>query len=158
MNKTQIKQRYPNFPRTSNNTIYWAVVIISAVLIILSGVIGDASYNNNLQEKANVIHITNVSSDLKVSYGTYTGGVQGTLTSEKDLESVQVKGVWFAADGTQITETYDSGILNDVKANQKYQLNIPYYEDSSKKPAKVEIRVSESFSSNPIFTQTINFN
>lgn len=157
--ENKIREKYTNFPTNSaKNTILWAIPIITIALILLVGVLGDASYQNDLQNKANAIDITDISSDLKVSYGYYTGGVQGTLTSERDIENVQVKGVWYAEDGSQIDQTYDSNIMTDVKANQKYQLNIPYYKESSFKPVKVVIEVYENYDNTPLYSKTVNFN
>lgn len=158
-NETEIRQRYPNFPTNNDkNKIYWIIPAIALILIILSGVIGDASYNNDLHEKANAIDISNISSDLKVSYGYYSGGVQGTLSSQKDIQNVQIKGVWYGEDGSQIDQTYDTNTFTDIKANQKYQLNIPYYKESNYKPVKVEIQIFENFGETPLFTKTVNFN
>lgn len=158
-NETEIRQRYPNFPTNNDkNKIYWIIPAIALILIILSGVIGDASYNNDLHEKANAIDISNISSDLKVSYGYYSGGVQGTLVSQKDIQNVQIKGVWYGEDGSQIDQTYDTNTFTDIKANQKYQLNIPYYKESNYKPVKVEIQIFENFGETPLFTKTVNFN
>jgi hypothetical protein len=158
-NEQEIRQRYPNFPTNADkNNIYWIIPVITLILIVLSGVMGDASYNNDLQEKANGIDITNISSDLKVSYGYYTGGVQGTLSSQRDIQSVQIKGVWYGEDGSQIDQTYDTNTFTDIKANQKYQLNIPYYKESNNKPVKVEIQIFENFDDTPLYTKTVNFN
>lgn len=158
-NETEIRQRYPNFPTNNDkNKIFWIIPAIALILIILSGVIGDASYNNDLHEKANAIDISNISSDLKVSYGYYSGGVQGTLSSQKDIQNVQIKGVWYGEDGSQIDQTYDTNTFTDIKANQKYQLNIPYYKESNYKPVKVEIQIFENFGETPLFTKTVNFN
>lgn len=158
-NEKEIREKYVNFPTNSaKNMVLWAIPIVTVILIIMAGVLGDASYQNDLQNKADSIDITDVSSDLQVSYGYYTGGVQGTLISQRDIENVQVKGVWFAEDGSQLDQTYDSNIITDIKANQKYQLNIPYYKESSYKPVKVVIEVYENFDSTPLYQKTVNFN
>ncbi len=155
----QIRQKYPNFPTNkAKTTIYYIIPIMTIILIILVGVLGDMSYQNDLQNKADSIQLTNVSSDLKVNYGYYSGGVQGTLSSERDIEHVQIKGVWYSADGSQLDQTYDSNIMTDMKAGQKYQLNIPYYKESTNVPAKVEIQVYDNIGGNPLFTKTVNFN
>lgn len=157
--ENEIRQRYVNFPTNSaKNMIYWAIPIVTIILIILAGALGDASYQNDLQNKADSIDITDITSDLKVSYGYYSGGVQGTLISQRDIENVQIKGVWFAEDGSQIDQTYDSNIISDIKANQKYQLNIPYYKESTYKPVKVVIEVYENFDEKPLYQKTVNFN
>jgi len=156
--ENKIRERYPDFPtKTSKNSLLWAVPIISIILIISVGIIGGLSYQHDLQEKSNGIEITNISSDLKVQYGYYSGGVHGILTSQRDINSVQIKGVWYAEDGSQIDQTYDTNILNDIKPGQKYQLNIPYYKTSDKKPVKVVIELYESFDKTPLFTQTVQF-
>lgn len=158
-NENQIRQRYNIFSNSSSkNTMLWAIPAVSLIIIILVGVLGGLSYQNDMQNKANGIQINDISSDLKVSYGYYTGGIQGTLTTERDIESAQVKGVWYSADGSQIDQTYDSNILSDLKSNQKYQIDIPYYKESSYKPAKVEIEVYESFNDEPLYTKTVNLN
>ena len=154
----QIRERYADFPhKASKNSIFWAVPVISVILIISVGVLGGLSYQHDLHEKANGIEIINISSDLNVQYGYYSGGVKGILTSQNDINSVQIKGVWYAQDGSQIDQTYDTNILNDIKAGQKYQLNIPYYQSSDKKPVKVVIEVYESFDKKPLFNQTVQF-
>lgn len=154
-----IRQKYPNFPTNkAKNTILYAIPVITVILIILVGVWGDMSYQNDLQNKANSVELTNVSSDLKVSYEYYTGGVQGTLTSGVDLNNVQIKGLWYAADGSQLDVTYDTNLVSDMKAGQKYQINIPYYKPASDVPVKVVIEVYENYGSDPLFTQTVNFN
>lgn len=155
----EIRKKYPDFPtNTAKNIFLWAIPILTVILILMAGVLGDASYQSDLQNKADSIEITNVSSDLKVEYGYYSGGVQGTLISQRDIDNVQVKGVWFAADGSQIDQTYDSSIISDIKANQRYQLNIPYYKESSSQPAKVVIEVYENFDNKPLYQKTVNFN
>lgn len=157
--ENEIRSRYPDFPTNNAKNIFlWAIPILTIVMILLAGVLGDVSYQNDIQNKADSIQITDVTSDLKVDYGYYTGGVQGTLTSKRDIDNVQIKGVWFGEDGSQIDQTYDSNILSDIKANQKYQLNIPYYKESSYKPTKVVIEVYENFGNNPLYQKTVNFN
>ena len=155
----EIRNRYPDFPtNTAKNMFLWAIPILTIALIILAGVLGNASFQNDLQNKADSIEITNVTSDLKVEYGYYTGGVQGTLTSQRDIDNVQIKGVWYAQDGSQIDQTYDSNIISNIKANQKYQLNIPYYKESSNNPTKVVIEVYDNFGNKPLYQKTVNFN
>lgn len=154
-----IRQKYPNFPTNkAKNTLLYAIPIITIILIILVGVLGDMSYQNDLQSKAEGIELTNVSSDLKFSYEYYTGGVQGTLTSANDINNVQIKGVWYSEDGSQLDQTYDTNIMTDMKAGQKYQINVPYYKPSSDVPAKVVIELYEDLGDEPIFTKTVNFN
>lgn len=158
-NEKAIRQKYPDFPTNkAKNTIYWAVPVITLILIILVGVIGDMSYQNDLQAKADSIELDNVTSDLKVSYGYYEGGVHGTLSSQKDITNAQIKGVWYKADGTQIDETYDTSLISEIKSGQKYQINIPYYRESSDVPGKVVIEVYENFDSTPLYNKTVNFN
>jgi hypothetical protein len=157
--EAEIKQRYTDFPSiNSKNTLLWIIPIVTILLILSAGLLGDINYQNDLQNKANSIQITNVTSDLKVDYGYYSGGVQATLVSERDIKNVQIKGVWYAEDGSQIDQTYDSNILNDLTANQKYQLNIPYYKESNYKPVKMVIEVYENIDDTPLYTKTINFN
>lgn len=155
-----IRLKYPNFPTNkAKDTILYAIPVITIILIILVGVLGDMSYQNDMQSKADGIELTNVSSDLKVNFGYYTGGVQGTLTSQKDLNHVQVKGSWYSADGSQLEQTYDSNlVVSDMKAGQKYQINIPYTKPSSDVPAKVVIELYEDAGNKPIFNKTVNFN
>ncbi len=157
--ENSIRLKYPNFPTNkAKDTILYAIPIITVILIILVGVLGDMSYQNDMQSKAQGIELTNVSSDLKVDYGYYTGGVQGTIFTAKDLNNVQIKGIWYSADGSQLDQTYDSNIITDMKAGQKYQINIPYYKSSTEVPVKVEIQLYEDLDDEPIFTKTVNFN
>ncbi len=157
-NEVQIKQRYRNFPTNINNRFYWIMVIISVILIVSAGVLGFAGYNYVLQQKSEGLLITNISADLKESYGYYSGGVQGTLTSTNDIENVQVKGVWYGKDGTQLAQTYNSNSFDDISADQKYQINIPYFKESQYKPVKVKIQIYENYEDTPLYTQTVNFN
>ena len=149
----------PNMPVASqDNKILWLIPVASIIIIILVGVIGGLSYENDMTAKAQSIEITNISSDLKVSYGYYTGGIQGTLKSQRDLDNVQVKAVWYSESGAQLDETYDTGSITDVKANQTYKLNMPYYKTSDDKPAKAEIRVYESFGQELLYSHNVTFN
>ncbi|MBO7718687.1 MAG: hypothetical protein J6S29_00890 [Methanosphaera sp.] len=147
----------PQIPKQDNRML-WLVPIASVIIIILVGVIGGLSYENDMNSKAQSIEISNVSSDLKVSYGYYTGGIQGNLKSQRDLENVQVKAVWYAENGAQIDETYDTGSISDVTANQTYKLNIPYYKSSDDKPARAEIQVYESFGTELLYSHNVTFN
>lgn len=153
-NNQQVPAQMPK----PDNKMLWLVPLASAILIILVGVIGGLSYENDMNSKAQSIEITNVSSDLKVSYGYYTGGIQGNLKSQRDLENVQVKAIWYADDGAQIDETYDTGSISDITANQSYKLNIPYYKSSDDKPARAEIQVYESFGSELLYSHNVTFN
>lgn len=141
-----------------DNKKLWIIPVVSLIVIILVGVGGQLSYNNDLNSKAEGIELTNISSDLEVSYGYYSGGVQATLTSKRDIDSVQLKAIWYSADGTQIDETYDSNSFSSIKANQAYRLDFPYFESSDKKPAKAEIRVYDSFDDNVLYSHNVTFN
>lgn len=155
----EIKNRYPNFPTNkAKNSLYYAIPVLTFIIIILVGVFGSLSYANDMQNKGQGIEITELSTDLKTSYGYYTGGIQATLTSKRDIENAQVKGVWYASDGTQIDQTYDTNMIGDIKADQKYKINIPYYKESNNRPAKVVIEVYESYGSSPIYNMTVNLN
>ncbi len=147
----------PQIP-TEDNKMLWLIPIASVVLIILVSVIGGLSYENDMNSKAQSIEITNVTTDLKVSYGYYTGGIQGNLKSQRDLDNVQVKAIWYSEDGAQLDETYDTGSIGDITANQSYKLNFPYYKSSDNKSAKAEIRVYESFGSELLYSHNVTFN
>ena len=157
--ESEIRERYSNFPKNNTNSIiYWTVPVVTIFIIILVAFMGTLSYESDMQAKSEAITIDNLTSDLKVSYGYYTGGVQGNLVSTRDIDSVQVKGVWYSESGAQIDQTYDSNILNDIKANQNYKINVPYYRESSDRPAKVEIQVYESFDKTPLYSKNVTFN
>ena len=143
---------------TEDNKILWLIPVASIIIIILVGVIGGLSYENDMNAKAQSIEITNISSDLKESYGYYTGGVQGTLKSQRDLDNVQIKAVWYSDNGAQLDQTYDTNSFTDIKANQTYKLNLPYYKSSDNKPAKVEIQVYESFDDKVLYSHNVTFN
>ncbi len=157
--ESEIRRRYSNFPKNTNNsTVYWIIPTVSVIIIILVGVLGGLSYANDMQAKSDGIELTNLSSDIKVEYGYYTGGVQGILKSQRDLDNVQIKGLWYSESGAQIDETYDSSLISDIKANHEYNINIPYYKPSNDKPKHVEIQVYESFDDKPIYSKNITFN
>ena len=157
--ESEIRRRYSNFPKNTNNsTVYWIIPTVSVIIIILVGVLGGLSYANDMQAKSDGIELTNLSSDIKVEYGYYTGGVQGILKSQRNLDNVQIKGLWYSESGAQIDETYDSSLISDIKANHEYNINIPYYKPSNDKPKHVEIQVYESFDDKPIYSKNITFN
>ncbi|RAP54831.1 MAG: hypothetical protein BZ137_00130 [Methanosphaera sp. rholeuAM130] len=141
-----------------DNKMLWLVPLASVIIIILVGVIGGLSYENDMNSKAQSIEITNVSSDLKASYGYYSGGIQANLKSQRDIDNVQIKAIWYSDSGAQLDETYDTGTISDITANQTYKLNFPYYQSTDNKPAKAEIQVYESFGSELLYSHNVTFN
>lgn len=144
-------------PVTSNNKTLWIIPVVSIIILLFVGIFGGLSYDNDMNSKSQSIEITNITSDLKVSYGYYTGGVQGDLKAQRDLGNVQVKARWYSDSGAQLDETYDSNVISDIKANQTYKLNFPYFKSSDNKPSKAEIIVYQS-SDKILYSHNVTFN
>ncbi len=156
--ESEIRERYNNFPKnTTNSTVYWVIPVVTVIILLLVGVIGDLTYENDVESKLDAIEITNLSSDIKRNYTNYTGGVHGELSSQRDFQNIQVKGKWYSPNGTIIDETQDNNITN-INKGQKYQINVPYNKPTTIKPKKVEIEVYEPKENMLLYTKNVTFN
>lgn len=156
--ESEIRERYNNFPKnTTNSTVYWIIPLISVILLLLVGVMGSLTYENDMQSKLDAIEVTQLSSDIKRNNTNYTGGVHGVLTSQRDFTNVQVKGKWYDSNGTIINETVDNNITK-ISKDQKYQMNVQYNQPTTKKPKKVEIEVYDTKESMLLYSKNITFN
>lgn len=156
--ESEIRERYNNFPKnTTNSTVYWLVPIVSIIILLLVGVIVGITYENDMESKMDAIEITQLSTDIKRNYTNYTGGVHGEITSQRDFSNIQVKGKWYASNGTLINESTDNNITS-IKKDQKYQLNLPYNQPTTSKPKKVEIEVYDTNESLLLYSKNITFN
>ncbi|RAP50608.1 MAG: hypothetical protein BZ136_01020 [Methanosphaera sp. rholeuAM74] len=153
-NPQEIKQ-YPT--KSSSNMALWVIPILTVVLIAFAGIAGQMFYNYDMHTKGEGITLTNLSSDIKTSYGITSGSIKGRFTSDNDISSVRIKAVFYDSSGAQIDEAYDSNILGNVNAGQSYELNIPYSSSSDSKPARAEIRISESFDDEILYAQNVTF-
>lgn len=156
--ESEIRERYSNFPKnTTNSTVYWIIPVVTIILLLLVGVVGDLAYESDMNSRLDSIEITDLTSDIRRNNTNYTGGVHANLTSQRDFSNVQVKGKWYSDNGTIIEETYDNNVTN-IKKDQKYQIYLQYNKPTTIKPKKVEIEVYEPEENMVLCSKNVTFN
>ena len=131
---------------------------ISALIIILlfasSIVLSDREHD----ARVNAINVTDLKADSIIEYNYPKVNITGKLVSSETLKSVSVKTYWYDESGIQIDETYDSGIRNEIKENQVYQLNSNYFgRQGGKVPSKAEIVVQDLKNDEIIYSKNVTF-
>lgn len=133
----------------------WFVPIISLILIIIVGVGVQSGVDSSVEESSKAITISDVTNNIELSYGYYSGELTAKFVSTKSM-SANVVVEFYDESGSKIADS-DSYALteNDVQPNQKYTITANYY--SSQKPASANIKVYNDLgSSNLIYSKEVN--
>lgn len=135
----------------------WIVPLISLILIIALGVSVQTGIESNTAETSKAITISNATSTIKLDYGYYTGSLLATFLSTKDM-SANVVVDFYDESGAKISDATSYALTEgDVKANQKYKIDAPYY--SAQKPVKAVINVYDDLgSSNLVYSKEVPLN
>ena len=154
------KDKSENIKQLDENSKIKLIYIpcISALILILlfasSMVLSDMEH----EARVNAINITDLKADTTVEYDYPKVNITGKLVSSESLKSVSVKTYWYDESGIQIDETYDSGIKNEIKENQVYQLNSNYFgRQSGTLPSKAEIIVQDLKNDEIIYSKNVTF-
>ena len=154
------KDKSNNYIKLAENSKIKLIYIpcISILILILlfasSMVLSDMEHD----ERVNAINITDLKADTKVEYDFPKVNITGKLVSSKSLKSISVKTYWYDESGMQLDETYDSGIKNEIKENQVYQLNSHYFgKQNGTLPSKAEIIVQDLKNDEIIYSKNVTF-
>ena len=156
LNKEEIENRYPNFPKNYTPSKY--IPLLSIILILSIAFTVGGIYELDNMSKADSIKVTDLSYNLNTYFGYTMGSQQLTITSDRDFDLVTIQGVWYDENNTIIDKTYDSNLVKKLQSGQKYQANIPYYQQATKKPTKIELQILEPGQDKPFYNETLYFN
>lgn len=133
----------------------WFVPLISILVLVIAGFLAQTSYDSGVSEVEKSISISDVSSDIALEYGYYTGKLKGTLVSSIDTNHLHVVVEFYDESGAKINNA-DSYSFNqdDVVAGQRYKIDAFYM--SEIKPSKAIINVYNEYGSNdPVTIQEV---
>lgn len=134
------------------------IPIVSLILVILLSLSINIVSDMEENDRANAITITDLKAVSATEYGYPQVNITGKLTSTETFNSVSVKTYWYDELGTQISETYDSGIKSEIKKNQTYQLDSHYYgQKDAKMPIKAEIVVKDLKNDQIVFSKNVTY-
>ncbi len=134
------------------------IPIVSLILIILLSLSITVVSDMEVNDRANAINITDLNAVTASEYGYPQVNITGKLTSSETFDSVSVKTYWYDELGTQISETYDSGIKSEIKKNQTYQLDSHYYgQKDAKMPIKAEIVVKDLKHDQIVYSKNVTY-
>ena len=133
---------------------YWFVPIISIILLIFAGVGGQSIYNNEISSNAKAINITNVSSNIGLVYGYYTGDITCFLTVAKGFDHLDGRVDFYDSKGAKMNAASHVIPEGKVGANMTFNIRASYI--SKEKPSKAILTVyDEPGSLDPIYTLEI---
>lgn len=129
-------------------------LILLAILISSSLILTDIEENN----RANAINIAELEASPQIVHNFPQVNITGKLISSETFSSVSVVTYWYDESGSQIAETYDSGIHYEIKENQSYALNSKFYgHQGDKLPSRAEIVVKDLKHNKKLYSKNVTF-
>ena len=134
------------------------IPIASLILLLLLFASINLTLDMEVNQRANAINITDLKAETKTEYGYPQVNITGKLVSSETFDSVSVKTYWYDEHDTQISETYDASIRNEIKKDQTYQLDSHYYgQKDAKMPVKSEIIVKDLKHDEIIYSKNVTY-
>ena len=129
----------------------WFAPIISIILLVLVAVAGQSVYNNYISASSEAINVTNISNNIVVDHGYYTGEITGILTISEDFDYLTAKIDFYDSSGAKMDNT--AYVITQNKAKSGETFNIKGFYMSKENPAKAILTVyNELGSADPIYT------
>ena len=132
----------------------WFAPIISIVLLFLTAFAGQTIYDMDRVSGVDAIKVTNLSSNIDLDYGYYSGEISGLLKVTNDFDHLTVKVDFYDSRGAKMNAAAYVISENNVKKDSTF--NIKAFYSGKEKPAKAILTAyKELRPSHPIYTMEI---
>jgi len=129
----------------------WFAPIISIILLVLVGVAGQSAYNNYISSSSEAINVNNISSNIVLDYGYYTGEITGFLTISEDFDYLSARIDFYDSSGAKMDNT--AYVITQDKAKAGETFNIKGFYSNKENPSQAILTVYNEFgSTEPIYT------
>lgn len=135
---------------------FWLIPLLSVILLVSVGIVGQSSYNIDISSSRKAINITDVTVDISESYDYYSGDVSGVISSTKDFNYLSGEIIFYDESGAKISNA-NAYILTgeSISTDEKIKFTAPYF--SSSKPVKAIVEIKDNMGSDPIYELEITF-